>query len=159
VAALRGAGPPFDAAYVASTGPQIGVRESRRPATVRRIRGDEIAAGSVPDDTVALGGWPMELHHAPGVQEYIPVGGDGVFGIPMASLRVADLANLLVAGRLIGADSRAFGSIRVMGTAFATGHAAGVHAALVASSSTTTVRVQDVRRCLAAQGAILGPGS
>jgi len=96
----------------------------------------------------------MEIHHAPGVQEYIPVGGEGVFGIPLGALRVAGIANLLVAGRLIGADSRAFGSIRVMGTAFATGQAAGVYAAHIASSA-ADIRFQDITRSLSAQGAIL----
>ncbi|WP_066614835.1 FAD-dependent oxidoreductase [Bosea sp. PAMC 26642] len=154
VSALRHVGGPFRNAYVASTGPQIGIRESRRPTTVGRVAAEEIVAGSVPDDTVALGGWPMEIHHSPGVQEYIHVGGKGFFGIALDALRVAGIANLLVAGRLIGADSKAFGSIRVMGTAFATGQAAGVSAAQMASSSEVFC-LQDVRSALTAQGAIL----
>lgn len=154
VCALKSTGPAFRNAYVASTGPQIGVRESRRPATVRRILAEEIVAGAIPEDTIALGGWPMEIHHAPGVQEYIRVGGDGFFGIPLDALRVAGVANLLVAGRLIGADSQAFGSIRVMGTAFATGQAAGVYAAHIASS-VADIRFRDITRSLSAQGAIL----
>lgn len=154
VSALKRAGPAFHNAHVASTGPQIGVRESRRPTTVRQIMAEEIIAGAMPEDTIALGGWPMEIHHAPGVQEYIPVGGEGFFGIPLDALRVAGLANLLVAGRLIGADSRAFGSIRVMGTAFATGQAAGVYAAHIASSA-ADIGFREITRSLSAQGAIL----
>jgi hypothetical protein len=46
------------------------------------------------------------------------------------SLRVRGLDNLFVAGRVVGADPVAYGSVRVMGTAFATGEAAGISAAL-----------------------------
>jgi hypothetical protein len=42
------------------------------------------------------------------------------------------MPNLWLAGRTIGADAAAYGSIRVMGTSFATGQAAGVAAALYA---------------------------
>lgn len=154
VSALRDVGGPFRNAHVASTGPQIGIRESRRPITIGRIAAEEVVAGSVPHDTIALGGWPMEIHHAPGVQEYIQVGGKGFFGISLDALRAADIANLLVAGRLIGADSKAFGSIRVMGTAFATGQAAGVSAAQIATSS-EALCLRNVKSSLVAQGAIL----
>jgi hypothetical protein len=44
-------------------------------------------------------------------------------------LRAKDIDNLYFAGRTIGADPRAYASIRVMGTAFATGDAAGRAAA------------------------------
>lgn len=154
VCALRKAGRAFGDAYVASTGPRIGVRESRRPSTLRRIKVEEIVTGAMPDDTIALGGWPMEIHHSPGVQEYIKVGGNGFFGIPVDALRAAEISNLLVAGRLIGADTKAFGSIRVMGTAFATGQAAGVYAAHMAASR-GAVSLADVRRTLETQGAIV----
>ncbi|MDN5925890.1 MAG: FAD-dependent oxidoreductase [Hyphomicrobiales bacterium] len=154
VCALRKAGGAFGDAYVALTGPRIGVRESRRPVTVRQIQAEEIVTGAIPDGAIALGGWPMEIHYSPGVQEYIAVGGKGFFGIPMDALRVAGISNLLVAGRLIGADTKAFGSIRVMGTAFATGQAAGVYAAHMVASP-DAVRFADVRRSLEAQGAIV----
>ena len=46
------------------------------------------------------------------------------------ALQAQGLDNLRLAGRVTGADTQAYGSLRVMGTAFATGHAAGVSAAL-----------------------------
>jgi hypothetical protein len=52
---------------------------------------------------------------------------------------------LLAAGRVLDADADAFASVRVMGTAFATGQAAGVAAALVAggrSAETSAVRAE-----------------
>ncbi|MNU00652.1 FAD dependent oxidoreductase [compost metagenome] len=52
------------------------------------------------------------------------------------------------------ADDIAYGSLRVMGTAFATGHAAGVAAAIGAELS-GNVEVAKVRERLADQGAFL----
>jgi hypothetical protein len=46
-------------------------------------------------------------------------------GIPLRCLRPAGVEHLWVAGRCISADHEAQASIRVMGTCFATGEAAG----------------------------------
>ena len=43
-------------------------------------------------------------------------GPDGVFEIPLRSLLSINVANLAVAGRLVGADKGASSSLRVMGT-------------------------------------------
>ncbi|MGY9046735.1 hypothetical protein P775_16640 [Puniceibacterium antarcticum] len=53
-------------------------------------------------------------------------GGLGYASIPLYSLRVRGLENLL--RRIIGAAQVAYGSVRPMGTAFATGHPAGLAA-------------------------------
>ena len=66
-----------------------------------------------------------EDHSIPGKPTYHSVGGDGFADIPLDCLRAKGLDNVFYAGRLIGADDMAYGSIRVMGTAFATGEAAG----------------------------------
>lgn len=150
---LTNSGPGYATAYLVSTGPQIGIRESRHPTTRLAISEAHVLEGFCPENTVALGGWPIEIHHAPGVQEYVAIGGDGYFGIPDTSLRTLEVDNVFVAGRLIGADSRAYGSTRVMGTAFATGQAAGVGAALVATHGVGGA--MEMRRTLAGQGAYL----
>jgi hypothetical protein len=77
----------------------------------------------------------MEIHHGPGRAEYRKIGGDGVYGIPLGALASNDFSNLWLAGRTLGADPAAYASARVMGTAFATGHAAGVAAALSGADS------------------------
>jgi hypothetical protein len=56
----------------------------------------------------------------------------GVFEIPLGCLYSVDTNNLYMAGRCADADQDAGASIRVMGTAMATGEAAGVAAALYA---------------------------
>jgi hypothetical protein len=80
------------------------------------------------------------------------IGGEGFFDVPMDALRADGPGNLWLAGRTVGADRGAFGSLRVMGTAFATGHAAGIAAALCANGP---CRYEDVRAALLAQRAIL----
>lgn len=149
VEALRRHVPGFERANVAATGPNIGIRETRHVATRQPVREPDLIAGNVRDDGVALGGWPMEIHHGPGRTEYRAVGADGVFSIGAGALQSADFGNLWLGGRTIGADPAAYASVRVMGTAFATGHAAGVAAALQAGDAAT------LRRELLRQGAVL----
>ena len=122
--------PGFESANVASTGPRIGIRETRHAATVAPLLEPLLTSGIRPPDTVALGAWPMELHHGPGQTEYRRIGGSGIYGIPLGALRSRDFTNLFQAGRTLGADPAAYASARVMGTSFATGHAAWIAAAL-----------------------------
>ncbi len=72
--------------------------------------------------------------------------------MPLDALHADGCDNLWLAGRTIGAEREAFAAARVMGTAFATGHAAGVAAALAASHRDG---YSDVRAALLQQGAIL----
>ena len=53
----------------------------------------------------------------------------GFAHVPMGAIRARGVRNLFLAGRTIGADQRAYASVRVMGTAFATGFSAGISAA------------------------------
>ena len=149
VAALRAALPGFENAHVAATGPRIGIRESRHAAARAPLLEATLIDARRPDDTVALGSWPMEIHHGPGRTEYRGIGGDGVYGIGLGALQVAGLGNLWLGGRTLGAEPAAYASARVMGTAFATGHAAGVAAALPSAAT------EAVQRELLRQDAVL----
>lgn len=119
----------FQGAYLAQTGPQIGIRESRHPKARYHLTGDDLLTGRLREDGVARAAWPAELHTETGNPVYHPVGGGGYAHIPLDALKAAELDNLYFGGRIIGADDISFGSIRVMGTAFASGEAAGVAAA------------------------------
>ena len=126
---LRSSVPGFERAYLVQTGPQIGIRESRHPAARYELTYEDLATGRQREDGVAKAAWPMEDHAVPGKPVYTSVGGEGWASIPLDALRAKGLDNLYLAGRTIGADPRAYASIRVMGTAFATGDAAGQAAA------------------------------
>jgi hypothetical protein len=149
VQTLRQHIPGFEAANVASTGPKIGIRETRHAATVAPLLEQVLKDGVRQPDCLALGAWPMEIHHGPGNTEYRRIGGSGVYGIPLGALQSRDFDNLFLAGRTLGADPAAYASARVMGTAFATGHAAGIAAAL-ASHDPGAIKLELLR-----QGAVL----
>jgi hypothetical protein len=89
----------------------------------------------------------MEVHEAPGQATFMPIGGQGFFDIPYAAIQAEGIGNLRLAGRVMGADREAYGSTRVMGTAF-------VSAALQAARGAGPVAT-DVRARLLAQGAII----
>ncbi|MCO6187660.1 FAD-dependent oxidoreductase [Rhizobium sp. L1K21] len=122
---LRKSVPGFENAYLVQTGPQIGIRESRHPQARYELTGEDLLTGRRRADGVAYAAWPIEDHSVAGKPVYRSVGGDGIADIPLDSLRAKGVDNLCYAGRVIGADSAAYASIRVMGTAFATGEAAG----------------------------------
>lgn len=136
--------PGAEEAYIVSTGPELGTRESRHVITRDRLREQDILTPGPTDDAVAIGAWPMEYHPGPGIPStWKFIGNPGYFGIPLPCLQAATRSNLYAAGRTLDGDRQAGASVRVMGTAFATGHAAGIAAAqqaLTGQCSTHTVR-------------------
>jgi len=79
----------------------------------------------------------------------------GTYDIPLGCLTSVDTPNLFAAGRTADGDRQAGASLRVMGTAFATGQAAGVAGACHARGG--RLEAAEVRKVLASQGALLDP--
>lgn len=120
-------------AHLVSTGPELGIRQSRHLDAVTPLRDDVLRTGHIPSDTVALAAWPSEYHPGAGAAtRWTDIGGDGAFGITLDNLRSRNTVNLFGAGRVLGGELHAGASVRVLGTAFATGQAAGVAAATFA---------------------------
>jgi hypothetical protein len=146
--------PGCDKAYLASTGPEFGTRESRHIEALRQLTWQDVVEGSAMPDSIALGAWGVEWHDRHTLQSSFVYPPDmGAYEIPLGCLASRDTANLYAAGRVADADRQAGASLRVMGTAFATGQAAGVAAALLADQG--TVDSARVRRVLRAQGALV----
>ncbi|MCZ2804914.1 FAD-dependent oxidoreductase [Modestobacter sp. VKM Ac-2983] len=140
--------------YLAATGPQIGIRESRRLAGVETVVADDVTTGRRrPEDGVARCGWPMEDHATPGLTVYGGIRDKGWYDIPYGALCSADTDNLWAGGRLVSSDPRAYSSLRVMGTSFATGQACG--AAAVVHADLDRHDTAAVRELLTKQGALL----
>jgi hypothetical protein len=156
---LREKIPGFERAFLAQSSAHIGVRETRHIAGRYTLNGDDLRTNRRFADVVALGAWQMELH-VPGTKtitrESIPEPGD--YDIPYRSLVPADVDGLLVAGRCISATHEAAGSLRVMATCAATGHAAGAAAALCALKGIAPheLAAQELQAVLIQQGAELG---
>ena len=151
LAALRTI-PGCEGAYLVSTGPEFGVRESRHLNARRQLTWDDVQSRVRFDDCIALGAWGAEWHDRDTLassMEFAPE--KGFYEIPLSCLQSADTPNLFAAGRTADGDRKAGAAIRVMGTALATGQAAGVAAALGADPAS-------VRAELRRQGAALDAG-
>ena len=146
--------PGCDKAYLASTGPDFGTRESRHIEAVRRLTWQDVVEGRQSPDAIALGAWGVEWHDRKTFEStFVYPPGEGCYEIPLGCLISANTPNLFAAGRVVDADEKAGASVRVMGTAFATGQAAGTAAACFAERG--RLEPDEVRGRLAAQGALI----
>ena len=146
--------PGFENAYLVHSGPQFGVRDSRHIIGEYVLTGEEAISGRRFHDAIARGAWYCESHPEKGKPNIsIPIKDLSYFHIPIGCLKVKNKQNLWAAGRIISCDSIAFASVRVMGTGFATGQAAGVAAALQAHKG--VVDIEAVQKELIQQGAII----
>src|SRR5690606_10254467 len=114
---------------------------------------EDLRQGRLRSDGVACAGWPSEVHDPERGPVNERIGGRGYFHVPLGALQADAIDNLWLAGRVIDCDPVVYGSVRVMGTAFATGHAAGIAAALQAKHGAASAAA--VRAALKQQGAIL----
>ncbi len=115
----------WGAAYISHWPVRAGVRESRRWIGKHVLTGGEILTGARHDDEIALATWPLELRETNRGPKLRYPANDAPAGIPLRCLIPANLDKVFVAGRCISCDHEAQASIRVMGTCFATGQAAG----------------------------------
>ncbi|MEC7488222.1 MAG: FAD-dependent oxidoreductase [Pseudomonadota bacterium] len=147
--------PGCEAAYLVTTGPEFGTRESRHLKCLSQLTWHDVGQRKKFNDCIALGTWGAEWHDRDSFEssfDYPP--GRATYEIPLSCLQSIDTPNLVCGGRLADGDRKASAAIRVMGTAFATGQAAGVAAALSAAGEWTA---SDVQKILRVQGCILSP--
>jgi len=115
----------------AASGPQVSVRETRRVKGVYAVTEQDASAGAKFEDAIA---WRSG---------YLDTGGQkgGVYtkmkvhDVPYRSILPAKLDGLLVAGRCISATHMGAAAGKSMGNCMATGHAAGVAAAMSAKAA------------------------
>ena len=148
--------PGCGAAYLVSTGPEFGTRESRHIDAVHQLTWQDVVAGRAMDDAIALGAWGVEWHDRKTFESTFVYPPDkGTYPDPAAlpdEPRHAEPVRRRTSGRR---RPEGGASLRVMGTAFATGQAAGVAAALVAEHGGRDAAA--VRAVLRRQGALIDP--
>lgn len=111
-----------------------GKRESRRFEGDVIMKQQDLVEQTHFEDTIAHGGWAVDLHPADGV--YSEKSGctqwhsKGVYGLPLRAHYSRNIKNLFLAGRVISASHVAFGSTRVMLTCAAGGVGVGTAAAI-----------------------------
>ena len=112
---------------------QLGVRETRRVVGDYILTGDDVLSGREFPDAVGRFLRFMDTYG----EIHRPEHGES-FTIPYRALLPKEIDGLLVAGRCISCDDRAFGAIRLMPCCAVTGQAAGTAAALSALNGVMT---------------------
>jgi len=139
---LRKYVPGFQSCYVVSSPFQVGVRETRHIQGAYVLTAEDVTSGRDFADQVARGAYPLDIHdvakEAPPHASAVEGGGTDLskitrsYGIPARCLVPNGVDNLVVGGRSLSATHAAAGSARGQPVCMATGHAAGVIAALSA---------------------------
>ena len=164
---LRKYVPGFENCYVVSNPFQVGVRETRHVLGAYVLTAEDVMTGRDFDDQVARGAYPLDIHDVSHEKppEGSNVGGGGTdlskidrsYGIPARALIPRKIANVVVGGRPISATHAAAASARGQPVCMATGHAAGVIAALSGTRGVSPSRldIRSVQSELARQNAVL----
>ena len=128
--------PGCEKARLVSFAPQLGIRETRRIAGLYTLSADDLRRGAEFTDTMALGAYPIDVHHTGDASiTFEELGPDHAYALPYRIAVPQGLDNALVAGRGLSATHEAHGAIRVMPTAMAVAHAIGTAAALLAATN------------------------
>jgi hypothetical protein len=129
-----------------SIAPQLGVRSGRRILGRARLADEEVLNARKSTLGIARGCWPMERWGNGPRPEMTYFAERDYYDIPLDCLRPVELDNVLVAGRCLSAAAGAMTSARVIGTALATGWAAGTAAAYQASGRSLDGAVATIRQ-------------
>ncbi len=131
-------------------GPQVSVRETRRVKGVYVLTEEDAMAGRTFDDTIAWRSGFLD----PGGQKGAKFVKMKIHDVPYRSILPEKLDGLLMAGRCLSATHVAAAAGKSMGNCMATGHAAGMAAALCARTNLLPreLKVPDLQAALRADG-------
>lgn len=152
----------FEDAYIDHFAAQLGIRETRKVVGDYVLTRGDFRASRRFEDAVAHCGWAREVHDPEtGASEWEWLTDSGYYDVPFRSLVVRDLANVAVAGRCASADPAVQASMRVIGTAYATGEAAGTAAAMSVSADRPLreLSIPDLQDTLRGRGAFVDTSS
>ena len=147
--------PGFKDAFLAHTASGTYARESRRIVGIKTITKANIDALLVPEDSIALAGYNVDIHQS-GVGLHLLPSAHAI-GIPYGCLVSKNIEGLLTSGRCISVEPYPFGLTRAMATCMAIGEAAGTAAAWAIRNSVrlAEVNVRELRNILKENGAIV----
>jgi FAD dependent oxidoreductase len=127
---LRERIPAFAHAYLADTGAQVGIRQTRSIVGKARLTNDNVLKARKVKGAATLSAWPIEIHSSEGVG--ITFIENDYYDIPFETLVPLVASNLLVAGRCMSAEHEALASARVTAQCFGMGYAVGAACGLLA---------------------------
>jgi hypothetical protein len=133
-------------ARFSSVAPQLGIRSGRRIRGRTTLADCDVLEARKSSQGIARGCWPMERWGNAPRPEMTYFNERDYYEIPLDCLRPVELDNVMVAGRCFSASAGAMSSARVIGTALATGWAAGAAAASQALGRPLEEAVESVRK-------------
>jgi hypothetical protein len=151
--------PGFEKAVIVSTGPNIGIRESRKIKGKYTITAEDLFNDVHFEDEIARGGYPIDVHSPDGEgtnSKHLAWGAS--YGIPFRVLINEKVDNLITVGRCISSTQEANAAIRVSPIAMAVGHAGGIAAALASrmyDGEVNKIDYEELRNNLKKNGAYL----
>lgn len=122
---LRRKFPEFSEASEPQLAAQPGIRETFRWKGCYTLTAEDLIEGTAFPDAIAFATWPIELRENTKGPRLTYFNQPVPAQIPLRSLVSAEINGVFFAGRCISATHEALASVRVMGTCFATGQAAG----------------------------------
>ena len=160
VAFMRKYIPGFENCRLISTGPHIGIRESRKIDGRYKLTADDLLQNHMFPDAIAMGGYPIDVHSPDGAamkHRFLRPG--SWYSIPYRCLTTREIQNLIVAGRCISATHEACAAIRVTPIVMAAAQAAGTAAAQSAAlgQPANALDTDTLRATLTADGMFLEP--
>lgn len=160
VAFMRNYIPGFEHAVIVTTGPHIGIRESRKINGAYRLTASDLLENKMFEDAIAMGGYPIDIHSPDGgTMEHHYLKKGSWYSIPYRCLYTNELDNLLVAGRCISATHEACAAVRVTPILMAISEGAGTAAAIAAKQGigVAAIDVVQLQNLLKDHGAFLEP--
>lgn len=137
---------------------QVGVRESRRFTGHYTMTEEDIINSIIPDDTIALCGYPIDIHSPDKLGTHSVFFKKGTtYGIPLRSLVPKGISNLLINGRCIDTTHEALAAIRVTPQLMAVGQGAGTvaHFCSTQGKSPLDLEFSEVKSRLEKNGAFI----
>ena len=130
----------FKNSYLIAVAVQGGIRETRRIKGIHTVTAQEYVNAFRYPDSVSRGAHPIDIHVASGPAQNITFLKTPAY-VPYRALIAPTHSNLIVAGRCLSADKKAFASLRVQASCMDMGQAAGTAAAMAAKSGLTVQEV------------------
>ena len=152
--------PGFENAHMITTGPNIGIRESRKIDGIYKLTEYDVIENVMFEDAVAMGGYPVDVHAPKGFGEKrkLPHLEKGTwYSVPYRCLVTNEMSNLIVAGRCISTTHLACGATRVTPVLMAISQGAGSAAAIALKDNchVKDVDIKKLRQTLINDGAFL----
>ncbi len=150
--------PGFENCRILSTGPHIGIRESRKINGLYKLTAEDLLANKMFPDAIAMGGYPIDIHSPDGAaMQHRHLKPGSWYSVPYRSLVAKEAENLIVAGRCVSATHEACAAVRVTPIAMAMGEAAGTAAAQSAATDqpANALDTDQLRATLKANGVFL----